>query len=303
MSQEASRTQEAARKSGGEETVRAPTLEFVALRVCQAALGGLVLIAILGRFAGGGSALWLRWVEGIAPFLAAGAAGLAIANRLSNQNALGAVWVTWALTALTWAVAQRTGRWLPAVVYQGGLGPALLDAVPLGAPFLWTAILLSCRETARIILRPWRRAPFYGYWIVLLASALALLTDLVMEPFAVRAAGWWSYDLAEGKAVTVWAGIPIQAVLTWFAVALGTILIATAWLVGKRSASFIPSWDSPLAWMILIGWFAAGDLRAGLWLPAILGAAMLAASALLVRNGIRVAREKVNTRAAASEAD
>jgi hypothetical protein len=152
---------------------------------------------------------------------------------------------------------------------------------------LWTAVLLASRQTAKVLLQPWRRQKQYGWWLLGTATGLAWLAVLVSGPFVDRVLWWWSWP----RGGVSWYGVPP----VWLAVVLVLIavflLLASAWLIPKRptgrAADFAPVW----VWSSLVLWFALGDLRAGFWVAAGLG---IAAAAMVTPLAWRAARMPIS---------
>ena len=66
------------------------------------------------------------------------------------------------------------------------IGRQLFDPLPWTIPMIWLVALLASRGTARLVLRPWRNTPNYGYWLIGTAALLVVVLDLGLEPFAVQ---------------------------------------------------------------------------------------------------------------------
>lgn len=140
------------------------------------------------------------------------------------------------------------------------------------APLLWTALLLAARQTAKVLVQPWRRQRQYGWWLLAVAAGLAWVALVVGGPFMDRVLGWWTWTPSAWS----WYGMP----LLWLGCTLlligGLLLLAGAWLVPKRRtgrpADFEPVW----VWGGLVLWFVSGNLREGIWVAAGLGLAAVA---------------------------
>ena len=91
-----------------------------------------------------------------------------------------------------------------------------------GAALLWLAVVLSARRLAKLILGPWRRAKYYGIWVIILSA----ITTAAFQY------GWPCLDPDfndQGKAAIMAA---IRAVAT-------VVLLAglTPWFIRKRPVS------------------------------------------------------------------
>ena len=135
------------------------------------------------------------------------------------------------------------------------------------APFLWTAVLLASRQTAKVLLQPWRRQKVYGWWLLGAATGLAWLAVVVSGPLVSPILGWWSWP----KAGSSWHGVPpwwlagVPALIALF------LLLAGAWLIPKRPTGRASDFEPVWGWGGLVLWLALGNLRSGFWTVALLG--------------------------------
>lgn len=170
--------------------------------------------------------------------------------------------------------------------HDEGIGSVIreLDWRAWPVPLLWTALLLGSRQTAKVLLQPWRRQRHYGWWLLAAATGLAWVAVLVSTPFKDRVAGWWSWTSGAWS----WYGVPAFWLGLVLFLIVGLLLLAGAWLVPKRRtgrpADFEPVW----VWGGLVTWFALGDLREGLWVAAGLGIAAVALVTPLAWRGSRM---------------
>jgi hypothetical protein len=116
------------------------------------------------------------------------------------------------------------------------------------APALWVVILLNCRGTARLLLRPWRSSRSYGLWLlgftVLLAAWFALDPDMLAGR---HHSGWgwihprWALD-----------GQPAPLLLCLGRAVLGPALLVCAapWLMCKRPAEPSPGFQPLAVWFV-----------------------------------------------------
>jgi uncharacterized membrane protein len=155
-----------------------------------------------------------RWLEALLPVLAAATSVVALGRRLPFQNVLVAATVIIGLSTAIVAVGALSGVPFGPVVYSDDFAERLFAAVPWPMPLLWVALVINGRGVARLIMRPWRKTNFYGYWVIGLACLLAVLFDLGLEPFAVQVKGWWIW--LSGKSVLSWHTAPWVNCLGWF---------------------------------------------------------------------------------------
>jgi len=110
-------------------------------------------------------------------------------------------------------------------------------ALPWPVPLIWVINLLNSRGTARLILKPWRHSPSYGFWLLAIAGALATILNMLLEPFAA-ANHWWMW--LTSKEIPSWYGAPW---IHFVASAIGSIFLlafVTPWLINKKPAKELP---------------------------------------------------------------
>jgi uncharacterized membrane protein len=149
-----------------------------------------------------------------------------------------------------------------------GSGPKFFNTLAWPIPALWVIIVLNSRGVARLILRPWRKLRNYGFWLIGVTTALVVLFDLALEPFASRVNHYWLW-LPTTFPVT-WHGAPLTNSLGWLVATLLILAFATPPLINKQSRSRkTPPDFHPLAvWLLGMVLFAAGAIVHQLWLAA-----------------------------------
>jgi len=219
-----------------------------------------------------------RWSAGLCFLLATlGMLGY-LGRRLPLQNIAAVLLVAWTSAFLGLTFAIKSNAFFGALVYADGFGPKILGIVPWQVPLLWLALVLSSRETARLILRPWRRDQYYGYWLVGIAALLVLWTELALQPFALQVARWWSYAGAGPE--FNWLGAPWVVFPTVFGLTVLVLGFVSPWLVAKRPIPTPPDTYPLAVWLLLNACFLFGNAWRGLWLPAT--ATLLGAVAVVV---------------------
>ena len=137
------------------------------------------------------------------------------------------------------------------------------DAVDLGGGDF------NSRGVARLILRPWRKIRSYGFWLIGLTAALAVLFDLALDPFASRVKHYWLWQPT--KFPVTWQGAPLVNFLGWAAVSLLILAFITPALINKNPVQAPAGFSSAgrLAWRdfafrggVRLAWIVAGG-RAG----------------------------------------
>jgi uncharacterized membrane protein len=76
------------------------------------------------------------------------------------------------------------------IAYSEAFGEKLFTVLPWPVPFLWIVVVVNGRGVARLIMRPWRKTNYYGFWVIGLTCVLAVLLDLSLEPFASARHYW-----------------------------------------------------------------------------------------------------------------
>lgn len=196
-----------------------------------------------------------------------------LARRLPAQNVamVGAV-----LAGLGWAVGcLEAGTGLPfgPLHFSDAFGIRLLGGVPWPYPFLWIAVVITGRGMARLILRPYRKTTYYGFWVIGLATFLAVAFDFCLEPFAAGAGGWWEWETS--RFTGTWHGAPWVNFLGW-AVAHGLfIAFVTPWLINKQPVKQPMDFHPLSVWIALHGLVLIGNASQGRWSAA--GAGLLVA--------------------------
>lgn len=272
-------------------TPRPPSVWTRPLRQAGAIQWAALTLLALGVLASGTAALagwqgpvgW-RWLEGGIPVLASVAVLAALAARLPLQNVLACGLLVWLTAAMVMAIGAFTGSPLGRFEFTRELGARLMDQVTWPVPFLWLAVVLSARQSARVVLRPWRRMKHYGVWLLGVALVGSLALALTIEPFGRQVLGWWHWPVRT-TAHAHWLGAPLMfpAMTAVFTAAL--LLIATPWLIAKRPAGGEPDYGPVLTWLALDLWAVLGGLSARLWTVVALGVVAGGVVAVLAWHG------------------
>jgi uncharacterized membrane protein len=205
-----------------------------------------------------------RWLEALLPVLAAATSLLALGRRLPFQNVFVAAVVIVGLSTAIVAVGALSGVPFGPVVYSDDFAERLFAVVPWPMPLVWVALVINGRGVARLIMRPWRKTNFYGYWVIGLACLLAVVFDLGLEPFAVQVKGWWIW--LSGKSVLSWHTAPWVNCLGWFITALAILSLSIPWLINKQPVKQPIDYHPLVVWLLLNLWVATGNAVAHLWL-------------------------------------
>ncbi len=199
-----------------------------------------------------------------------------LARRLPLQNVLTcavALLVTSGMVLALVAFAVQDGIRLQHL--RTGAGAELADLIhwwAWPAPWLCVAVLLASRQSAKVLLQSWRREKQYGWWLLGLASFLAWAVLIVAEPYADHVLAWWSWpDHRPGR----WYGMPLPWLAGILVVVVVLLLAAGVWLIPKRRTGRPPDLEPVWVWGGLVLWLTLGNLRAGFWAAAGIGALLI----------------------------
>ncbi|MEY2407762.1 MAG: hypothetical protein QOF48_432 [Verrucomicrobiota bacterium] len=210
---------------------------------------------------------------------------LALALRLPLQNVLMAAISTASLAIGILSIAAVSGSPFGPIVYTDELGERVFNVVPWPLPMLWVVLIINSRGVARLVMRPWRKTNYYGFWVIGIACALITIFALGFEPFAVIAKSYWVWQAAAGTAN--WFRTPWVSFLGWFLTALAITALSIPWLINKHPVKQPMDYQPLIVWILMNLWPALGNAAHGLWAPF---AVMLAANAIAVTAAIRGAR-------------
>ena len=234
----------------------------------QGVLFGLLLL----QFAMVWTRLWLprpllgggRWPDGLLLVLTTAAVLASLARQLPGQNVMLAA----IIIAFIGGAAQTLGA-LTAIpfgpfVYTERIGQQLFNPLPWAVPLMWITSILSSRGVARLTLRPWRKTSNYGFRLIGLTTALVVLLDLGLEPFAVRVKHYWMWNPTKLK--FDWYDASWVNFLGWAVTTLLILAFATPSLINKKPSPQPPPEYVPLViWLLINLLFATGAAVHHLW--------------------------------------
>jgi uncharacterized membrane protein len=227
-----------------------------------------------------------RWPAALFLLSAFAATLLALARNLPWQNVLSAAALIAAISGFAHALNAKTGLPFGARVDTDALGPRLFGVLPWPVPLIWIVAILNSRGVARLILRPWRRTPNYGFRVIGLACLLTVVFDLGLEPWAGEANVWWFWQMP--RSVPAWHHAPWVNFLGWTVTTLLILAFVTPWLINKKPVPPPPPDYQPLVlWLLLNLLPAAGCAAHHLWSAA---AATALAAAIVTTFALRNAR-------------
>ena len=148
------------------------------------------------------------WLYGLHLVVALLTTLAALARRLPLQNvvACGLALVLTMGMALVVAGSGLQGQpGLASGGAEGRNGFAVHDLHWLAwpAPLLWTAVLLASRQTAKVLLQPWRRQKVYGWW--LLGTAKWLSPARMSTPPHSTASGQLLFTVLTPTSMETWS--------------------------------------------------------------------------------------------------
>ena len=150
-------------------------------------------------------------------------------------------------------------------------------------PFLWISLAMAGRGVARLMLRPWRKLSYYGFWVMGTAIVLTLVMALAYEA-AGGAGGWWWRENRPG--VWAWYGAPLASVFGWLVTTLLIYGFTTPWFLNKQPVKQPTDWHPLVVWEILLMWLTLGNALNGLWIAVGVGLLTgIVAAALAIRGG------------------
>jgi len=189
-----------------------------------------------------------------------------LARQLPAQNVLLAAAIIGTVGGTAHGLGALTAIPFGPFAYMDRIGPVFYHLFAWPIPFLWIIVVLNSRGVARLILRPWRKLKRYGFWLIGVTTALVILFDLALEPFAAQVNRYWLW-LPTTFPVT-WYGVPLTNSLGWLVTTLLLLAFATPPLINKQSRSrkTIPAYHPLIVWLLGLGLFAISAGRHQLWL-------------------------------------
>jgi uncharacterized membrane protein len=206
------------------------------------------------------------WAETILLFAATAATLVSHSRQLPAQNVLLAAGIIAVIAGGAQAIGVLTGVPFGPFVYTDEAGPKLFNVLPWSIPFLWIIIILNSRGVARLILRPWRKSRLYGFRLIGLTTALVVVLDFGLEPYATRVSNYWFWHPT--KLGFLWCDTPPSNFLGWVVTVLVILAFVTPTLINKSHRKFPSEYYSSTTWLLLSLLFLAGAMKHQLWLAA-----------------------------------
>ncbi len=127
--------------------------------------------------------------------------------------------------------------------------------------------VLNAYLVAQLLLRPWRKRAWYGWWLMGVSSLLVAIFQLAWEPFVTQAKLNWDVQPSMFPRASVFC------VAGWFFVALTSLFLATPWLIDKRGVQNAPDYQPLWVWLLLNLWLTVGNLTHQHWTVVVLSLA------------------------------
>jgi uncharacterized membrane protein len=205
-----------------------------------------------------------RWPDGLLLALTAAALIASLTRRLPGQNVMLAAIIIALIGSGVQVLGALTAIPFGPYVYTEHIGQQVFYPLPWAVPLVWVVVVLASRGVGRLILRPWRNTPAYGLRLIGLTTALVVLLDLGLEPFATQVKHYWYWNPTKLK--SDWYTTPWVNFFGWAVTTLLILAFATPALINKKPGYQPPPDYSPLAvWLLLNLLFATGAVVQHLW--------------------------------------
>jgi putative membrane protein len=232
------------------------------------------------------------WPEALLVVLASLTTLISLGRQLPAQNVLLAAAVIGFLAGTAQTLGAVTGIPFGPYHYTERCGPAFLHILPWPVPFIWVVAILNARGVARLVLRPWRQARNYGFWLIGVSVVLAVLFALGLEPFATVVKHYWTWEATRLRCD--WYGAPCVNFFAWALTSLLILVFVTPALLNKSPVRHPPNYYPLAVWLLIQLLFLTGAAMRQLW-PAVI---LNAVGCLLVGAFAMIPRKRSNARPA-----
>jgi uncharacterized membrane protein len=204
-----------------------------------------------------------NWAAGLFMVLAAATTLGALARRLPLQNVLWSGALIATLATIIGTVSVTTGIPFGPHIFTDKLGAKIFDILPWSIPLAWFVIVVNCRGVARLIMRPWRKTNYYGFWVMGLTCLLAVLLDFNLEPYATHVRHYWRWQTA--GTVLNWYSAPWVNFLGIFVTVLSILAFTTPWLINKLPMKYPTDYHPLIMWQALNLYFSTANALHQTW--------------------------------------
>jgi uncharacterized membrane protein len=220
----------------------------------------LVWLNLWTGFPGFGNA---RWPDGVLLILAAATTLCSLTRQLPAQNVMLASVIVVFITGAVQTLGALTAIPFGPYVYLPAIGQHLFEPLPWAVPIIWLVAILCARGVGRLMLRPWRKTRYYGFWLMGITAALVVLFDFGLEPFATRVKQFWFWSPT--RAGLYWYSTPWVNFIGWAATALVILAFATPSLINKKPVKHPPDYHPLVVWLLVNLLFATGAITHQFW--------------------------------------
>ncbi len=226
-----------------------------------------------------------RWPDGLLIVLMAATILASLTCRLPGQNVMLASVIIAFIAGAVQSVGGLTGIPFGPYVYTDHIGQELFKPLRWAVPVLWLVVILSSRDAARLVLRPWRETRNYGFWLLGVTVALVVLLDFGLEAFATQVKHYWIWSPT--KLRSDWYSAPWVNFLGWALTAVLILAFATPALLKKKPVKYSPEYQPLIVWLAANVLFATGAALHDLWTAfGLTVAASVVVAVLAVRGGL-----------------
>jgi uncharacterized membrane protein len=225
------------------------------------------------------------WPEAALLLAATASILISLCRELPGQNVFWAAVIIALISGFAQAVGARTGIPFGPYFYTRAAGPRVLDTLPWWIPLIWVVTILNSRGVARLILRPWRKTRRYGFWLIGLTAALALVFDLGLEPFATRVKSYWLWSPT--KLGLSWYGAPVIDSLGWAVTTVLILAFITPFLINKNPVKHPPDFHPLVLWVLLNLLFVANAAGHRFWPAAVFSSVAVLFAAIFAARGAK----------------
>jgi uncharacterized membrane protein len=235
-----------------------------------------------------------RWPDGILVVLAAGTTLASLVRGLPLQNVMLASFIIGSAGAAAHTLTAVSGIPFGPLKFTRQIGQELFHPLPWAIPIVWIVIVLTARGVARLILRPRRRSPTYGFEVLGFGTMLVIVLDLGLEPFATQVKGFWSWE--HSRSGWEWYGAPWVNFVGWAVTTVLILAFATPALINKKPVNQVPPPDYHplLIWFLLNLLFLTGAVAKQLRSAAIVIGLVTLLVSVLALLGARAATQSTN---------
>jgi uncharacterized membrane protein len=208
-----------------------------------------------------------RWPDGVLLVLTAATILSSQARQLPAQNVILASSIIVFIAGTVQTFGAMTAIPFGPYVYLPAFGQHLFEPLPWAAPIVWLVAILCARGVGRLMLRPWRKTRSYGFWLMGITTALVVLFDFGLEPFATQVKEFWLWRPT--RAGLYWYSTPWVNFLGWAATTLVILAFVTPSLINKKPVKNPPDYHPLIIWLLVNGLFATGAITHQHWAAAL----------------------------------